>query len=176
MFIVWTKRNPSYDRDLHFSPNDFHHLAGIQHADDIDLGLNPRERYGEKFFHAVLSKRITSTKLEKSANWKQIESRLHIINNLDHIIENPLVVAEFRADRVRGGSRINAKYIIKSQTGQDILFLFLDEKTGKYYCKSAFKYEALDYTVNQTQLTTLKITKTTESGYTIIYLRPNFKG
>lgn len=138
---------------ISFLNEDFPHLAGMQYAKDVDFGLDKAEYYGERLIPALLSKYMDDRKMEGSRNWERISGRLAAIVNLQNTLENEFTIVSFNKAKVRGFSQIDAKYAIRNTTSGDVFFVFLDEKSGRYYCKSAFKKELVDYTENQSTMT-----------------------
>ena len=53
-------------------------------------------------------------------------------------------------------------------------FVFLDERSNKYYCKSAFKKEKIDYMRNQTPVTVLQKTKMVDGVPHILFTKEGY--
>lgn len=160
---------------ISFLNEDFPHLAGMQYAKDVDFGLDRAEYYGERLIPALLSKYMDDSKMEGSRNWERISGRLTAIVNLQNTLENEFTIVSFNKAKVRGFSQIDAKYAIRNATSGDVFFVFLDEKSGRYYCKSAFKKELVDYTENQSTMTVLRKVKVVDGNSTILYTRPGYE-
>ena len=54
-------------------------------------------------------------------------------------------------------------------------FLFIDERSGQYYFKSAFKKEDVDYTENQPVLTMLQKIKVIDNARSVLYSREGYQ-
>ena len=130
--------------DSSFIDEDFPHLAGMQYARDVDFGIREAEYYGARLIPALLNKRIDDSKIEESRNWIKISGRLTAIINLQNTLDNEFCIVSFNKMKVRTFCQIEAKFLIKSMVSEDIYFLFLDERSGRYYCKSAFCKEFTD--------------------------------
>ena len=160
---------------LSFSDFDFPHIAGMQYANDVDFGIRKSEFYGSRLVSAVLSGRIDDKKIEKSKNWDKISGRLNAVINLQYILENDFTIARFSNSKVRGYSKINAKYVVKSKITDDIYFIFFDDRTGRYYCKSAFKKDVTDYFENQTVVTVLYKAKSENGTVQTLYKKNGYQ-
>ncbi|MCD8098960.1 MAG: PBECR4 domain-containing protein [Oscillospiraceae bacterium] len=159
---------------LSFLNADFPHLAGMQYAKDVDFGLRRAEYYGERLVSTLLDKRLDDSKIEESRNWGKISGRLTAIINLQNTLDNDFTVVSFNKSKVRGFCRIDAKYVIKSTVSDDMFFIFLDEQSGRYYCKSAFKKEYIDYTENQSVMTVLQKVKVVDGAVTVLFTRSGY--
>ena len=142
--------------DSSFIDEDFPHLAGMQYARDVDFGIREAEYYGARLIPALLNKRIDDSKIEESRNWIKISGRLTAIINLQNTLDNEFCIVSFNKMKVRTFCQIEAKFLIKSMVSEDIYFLFLDERSGRYYCKSAFCKEFTDYMENQSPMKVLQ--------------------
>ena len=160
---------------LSFDLADFPHLAGMQYATDVDFGLRPAQYYGKKLVPAVMNGTLDETRLCKSRAWSRLEGRLKAIINLQKTLEGNFTIAQFHPQRVRGSCNINAEFVIKNTVSGDAFFVFLDQNSGRYYCKSAFQSNRLDYTENQPLMTVLEVTKRIESESEVLYRHANYK-
>lgn len=141
----FARKGKLYRIHLSFSSEDFPHLAGMQYAEDVDFGLRRSEYYGERLMSVLLSKRMDDNKIEASRNWSRISGRLAAIVNLQNTLDSEFAIVAFSKKRVKGFCQIEAKFAIKNIVSGDTFFVFLDEDSGRYYCKSAFKQERIDY-------------------------------
>ncbi len=161
--------------ELTFLDEDFPHLAGMQYAKDVDFGVRPAEYYGNRLIPMLLHKRMDDGKIEKSKNWNRIEGRLTAILHLQNTLDDDFVIVAFNNNKVKGYSQIVAEYAIKSMVSDDVYFIFLDQQSGRYYCKSAFRKEATDYTANQTRMTLLQKIKITQDREDILYKKDGYE-
>ena len=90
---------------------------------------------------ASLAKRMDDTKIEASRNWGRISGRLTTIINLQNTLDNDFIIVSFDRSKVKGYCQIDARFVLKSTISDDMYFVFLDERSGRYYCKSAFRKE-----------------------------------
>lgn len=56
----------------------------------------------------------------------------------------------------------------------EVFFIFLDKKSGRYYCKSAFKKEFIDYVENQSIMAVLQKTKIVGGSPAILFTRSGY--
>lgn len=160
--------------ELCFCDRDFPHLAGMQYAKDVDFGIRGFEYYGEKLIPALLTKRLDDTKIESSRNWNKISGRLTAIINLQNTFDNEFRIFSFSNTKVRRHSQIDAKFLIKNMISDDIYFVFLDERSGRYYCKSAFRKDLIDYAENQSGMTLLQKVKTVDGMESILFIKDGY--
>ena len=161
--------------ELSFSSEDFSHLAGMQYAQDVDFGIRKSLYYGERLIPALLSGQMNDEKIENSRNWEKISGRLSAIINLTKTLDGQFVIVSFNNTRVKGYCKIAAKYAIKNVISGDMYFLFIDERSGQYYFKSAFKKEDVDYTENQPVLTMLQKIKVIDNARSVLYSREGYQ-
>lgn len=57
---------------------------------------------------------------------------------------------------------------------QYVYFIFLDQQTGRYFCKSAFRKENTDYTENQSRITLLQKIKITQGYKDILFKKDGY--
>lgn len=160
--------------DLRFLNEDFPHLAGMQYARDVDFGLRKSEYYGKNLISVLLDGRLDDTKIERSRNWCKISGRLTAIKNLRNTLDNEFFIVSFNKSKVRVFSQIEAKFAIKSMISEDIYFVFLDERAGRYYCKSAFRKELTDYMENQSSMSVLRKIKITEGTQQVLFIKQGY--
>lgn len=159
---------------LSFLDEDFPHLAGMQYARDVDFGIRKAEYYGKKLIPALLNKCMDDTKIEASRNWIRISGRLMAIINLQNTLDNNFIIVSFDKSKVKGYSQIDAEFVIKSTITDDIYFVFFDERSGLYYCKSAFRKETIDYADNQSAMTLLQKVKIIGDITNVLYTRDGY--
>ncbi len=160
---------------LTFLPEDFPHLAGMQYANDVDFRLHRAEYYGARLIPALLNKQLADGKIEESRHWEKIAGRLTAILHLQDTLDKPFTITAFSKAKVRPYSQIDAKFVIKSSVSEDIFFVFLDERSGRYYCKSAFRKENTDYMENQSPMTILQKTKIDKGLSHILFTKPGYE-
>lgn len=160
---------------ISFSPEEFPHIMGIKYASDIDFGVRFHECFGGKLLTFINNGKVKESALLKSQNWIRIEGRLKAIMAIQRILEGDFTIAEFHPERLRGRSSIDAKYVIKNNVGTDIFFVFLDESSGEYFCRSAFQFEEIDYTMNQPTLKLLELRKIVDGQTITIFKSASYK-
>ena len=168
------RKGKQYTLNLLFDLSDFPHLVGMQYAKDIDFGMRPAQYYGNRLVPAVISGALDEMRLCKSRDWPRIEGRLKAVVNLQKTLEGNFVIAQFHPQRVRGSCSIDAEYVIKNSFSGEIFFVFLDRESNRYYCKSAFQSNNLDYTENQPIMTILKVVKQTGAETVVLWRHPNY--
>ncbi len=160
--------------ELSFFDEDFPHLAGMQYAKDVDFGLRHSEYYGDRLIYALLDYKMDDSKIESSRNWSKINGRLNAIINLQSTLDGEFQIVAFNKNKVPGYSELSAKFAIRKTMSDEIYFIFLDEKSGKYFCKSAFRKENTDYFSNQTKMTILRKIKIINGEPTTLYTKEGY--
>lgn len=160
--------------ELYFCDEDFPHLVGMQYAKDVDFGIRKAEYYGKNLISALLTQRMDDMKIESSRNWDRISGRLTAIINLQNTFDNEFKIFAFNNAKVRGYSQIEAEFLIESTISNDIYFVFLDERSGCHYCKSAFRKELIDYAENQSGMTLLQKTKIVNGVASILFIKDGY--
>ncbi len=169
-YILDVTRNNKLKRiEITFLDEDFPHLVGMQYAKDVDFGMRSAEYYGDRLVPILLTQRMDDTRIQKSRNWNRISGRLNAIINLQNTLDSDFVIAAFDKKKVKGYSQIDALYVIKSVISDDLYFIFLDERSGRYYCKSAFKKEFTDYVQNQPVMLLLRKSKIINGVEKVLY-------
>jgi hypothetical protein len=168
------RKNEMTRIQISFFADDFTHLAGMHYAKDVDFGIRQNEYCGQRLLPALLDKRIDDSKIEKSRNWEKISGRLNAIINLQNTLENEFKIVAFNKNKVRGKSKIEAEFAIRSEISGDTYFVFLDRESGRYFCKSAFRKSITDYTENQTPFTVLQKTKIYGKTSVLLYKRDGY--
>lgn len=172
--IVLGHKGSLSEINLSFEAADLPHLVGMQYARDVDFGLRPAEYYGANLLDAVLNGRLNESFICNAREWPRIEGRLNAIINMRNTLSGDFEIARFNPKKVHGSCNINAEYVIKNQRSGQIFFVFLDSERGRYYCKSAFRNEYIDYMRFQTRMTVLSVTNHDSSGSEPLYRRAGF--
>lgn len=168
------KRGKMKRIELCFSSQDFPHIAGMQYAKDVDFGPRRAEIYGQKLIPALLTQKIDGSKIETAQKWSQISGRLTAIIHLQSILDGDFILAAFNRAKVRGYSKIEAEFVLQSCISGEIYFIFLDADSGRYYCKSAFQKDSVDYMEYQSKMTLLRKSKTVGGETSVLYIREGY--
>lgn len=154
--IVIGHRNSMQRLRLTFQLEDFDHISGIQHANDIDFKLPRRKYRGKQLIPALFEGKITENSLERSSNWNIIEPRLQAVVQLQEILESDFVIYEFDPHKLSFHTSLKAAYCIFSESCQCGIFLFVDFENDRVYCKSIFRKDQRNFLENQTRWTILR--------------------
>lgn len=161
---------------LTFCPEDFPHLAGFQYATDVDFGIRRSELSGDKLLGKLLSGELDDTLIEKAAEWKdKISGRLDGLIALEETLDSDFLICSFEPNKVPYGTRIQAEYVIQNRTTGTTFFIFLDQDSSRWFCRSVFQKNLTDYMVNQAHLTVLAKRKTVGGTIASDYVHPNLK-
>ena len=160
---------------LQFHAVNFDHLSGMHYAKDIDFKRHRKEYQGAKLLSVLQSGVLDDSLIEKSVNWPKISNRLTAIIHLQEILESDFEIYSFSPSRLPFPSKIQAAYFLFSEAINDGVFLFLDEKSGSYYCKSAFHDDAHDYRAGQSRWTVLTKSRCSADSEILLYKNPHYK-
>lgn len=157
-----------------FPVEGFPHVAGMQYARDVDFGIRAPQYAGPRLISAILNNKIDPLKIEKGRNWSRIRGRLASIISLQEALDGDFEIAIFEKKLVKEHSKINAKYIIKNAISNVIYFVFFDESSGLFYCRSTFEQSTVDYFRNQKKLTVLYKEKIIDTTSQVIYIAAGY--
>lgn len=168
--IVLGKRGRELSYKLVFRKIDFRHLVGLHYLKDIMSFRGDRER----LFDNIISGKIATDTITKSAYYYYIEDRINLVTGLENFIDSNDLIFKFYANKVTGCSRIEAD--IMMQNADSLLFLALIDDSGQLYCKSAFTNQTDLYSKNQEKLTLLKKVKNNHSTNEklVLYTNPRY--
>lgn len=162
--LVLGRKNIAVPLRINFEKKECFHLMGLQYLTDRPELVHDRG----KIFDAIRERRITAEQLQSSDLYYKIADRIHMLPLLESIIDRNDTIFKYNQKR-NIYSVIKADYIMKSNAEERNLFLFLAENggSGRYYCRSFFPQDKMDYTKNQVSWTLLykkKVTLSTGEG------------
>lgn len=168
--LVLGRKNIAANLQINFDKKECFHLMGLQYLTDRPELVHDRG----KIFDAISGHRITAEQLQSSDLYYKIADRVDMLPLLESMIDNNDTV--FKYNQKQGlYSVIKADYIMKNELEERNVFLFLAEngEKGRYFCRSFFPQDKMDYTKNQALWTLLYKKKVTLStgGEEILYDR-----
>lgn len=168
--LVLGRKNIAANLQINFDKKECFHLMGLQYLTDRPELVHDRG----KIFDAISEHRITAEQLQSSDLYYKIADRVDMLPLLESMIDNNDTV--FKYNQKQGlYSVIKADYIMKNELEERNVFLFLAEngEKGRYFCRSFFPQDKMDYTKNQALWTLLYKKKVTLStgGEEILYDR-----
>lgn len=109
-----------------------------------------------KIFDAIKERRITVEQIQSSDLYYKIADRIDMFPLLESIIDRNDTIFKYNQKR-NIYSVVKADYIMKNNVEERNVFLFLaeNEEKGKYFCRSFFPQDKMDYTKNQASWTLL---------------------
>lgn len=173
--IICGKSKKLYPISLDFKEDEFYHLAGFPHIDDI---VFPVQFPQCVMLRKVLDGTITEQMITKSEGYeKTVKSKLLAIIQLEKLLNNCSKAYMFDPKRLGFYTKIKAKYLLVDEQSQ-VVFLFTDTKdAGKtYFSRSTFIMDNQDFRRNQSSMTVLQIKRTQlHTGTTeILFCRDGF--
>lgn len=161
--IIVGRKGYSYPIMLHFPPESFFHLAGLQHLTDLTYPSTNKER----IYKEIIKKNFTVNDIEKSIFYDKwfVEERLSNFAYLKDMIEGDSITYLINAKRYIAYTTIRADYLCEHKESIGILYLFLvmerHHPIFKNECKgcSFLKKHDYDYTTGASKTTTLLIEK-----------------
>lgn len=172
--LVLGRKNISVPLQINFNKKECFHLMGLQYLTDRPELVRDRG----KIFDEIKERKITAEQLQSSDLYYKIADRINILPVLESMIDSNDTI--FKYNRKRNTySVIKADYIMKNNAEGRNVFLFLAEngEDGKYFCRSFFPQDKMDYTKNQASWTLLYKKKVTLSTgeEVILYDHPKRK-
>lgn len=166
---------------LNFTPQDFFHIAGLQHLKDIAIPKNKPD-----ILKNIIEKRkITDSLIQKSRFYNHpksdldINSRIHELLFLEEYLDTNNFIRIYNTRGISNPhSLIRADYIIESKfkVNSDIVYIFLRqrEENPEYYCIVSF-FKKGNITYGGDILYWMKKEKISHSSQVILYQHPDYK-
>ena len=108
-----------------------------------------------KVFDEIVAGSITTRQVESSDFYKQIEERVNFLPLLEQLLDSNDTVFKYNK-KANIHSMIDADYLMKNNMEDRNLYLFLSQGSDdRYFCRSFFPEEKMDYTKNQASWTML---------------------
>lgn len=169
--ITFGFKQKLYVIDLGFMDEEFRHLAGFSHLEDLpSVRLSSRNT-----LKRILSRKLTVEHLKKSCYYQEIEPRLKALSRLKEILENDFKLFEFDYKQVEGSTKIRADFLISAKA-ENVEYVFLVKETEhskteyQCCCRSIFEKGERDYEHNQSKRTILKKERVdTEKGDSLVF-------
>lgn len=158
--LVLGRKNISVSLQINFDKKECFHLMRLQYLTDRPELVRDRE----KIFDAISRHQITAEHLQSSDLYYKIADRVDMLPLLESMLDSNDTI--FKYNRKRNiYSVIKADYIMKNKMEERDVFLFLAQngEGGKYFCRSFFPENKMDYTKNQASWTLLYKKKITLS-------------
>lgn len=177
--IIVGRKGKSYTLQLHFPPESFFHLTGLQHLTDITFPSTNKDR----IYKEILSQKFGIRDIRKSIFFDKwyIEERLNNIYYLEKMLDSNSVTYLINGKRYTQYTSIRADYLCKYNMDENILYLFVvrERKFPKFLneCKgcSLFTKHYVDYTIGAARTTTLLIEKQTDTDIIQVFRNPAYK-
>lgn len=149
--IVLGRKGVAVTLRITFDKKDCFHLMGLQYL--IDRPELNRDR--GKVFDEIVAGSITTRQVESSDFYKQIEERVNSLPLLEQLLDSNDTVFKYNK-KANIHSMIDADYLMKNNMEDRNLYLFLSQGSDdRYFCRSFFPEEKMDYTKNQASWTML---------------------
>lgn len=149
--LILGRKGVAVTLHLTFDKKDCFHLMGLQYL--IDRPELKKDR--GKVFDDIVAGSITTEHIETSDFYHKIAERVHFLPLLENIIDSNETVFKYN-QKNNVYSMIEADYLMKNKSDDRNLYLFLsNSEADKYYCRSFFPEDKMDYTKNQASWTLL---------------------
>ena len=150
--LVLGRKNKSVSLQINFEKKQCFHLMGLQYLTDRPELAHDRG----KVFDAIRERQITSEQLQSSDLYYKIADRIDMFPLLEDIIDRNDTIFKYNR-RLNAYSVFKADYIMKNSEEGKNIFLFLSGsgEEGKYFCRSFFPEDRMDYAKNQASWTLL---------------------
>jgi hypothetical protein len=151
--ITLGKKGVRTDLCLSFEKVDFYHLIGLQYLKDrIQLRKNR-----ERIFNQILNNELTFSQIRSSDLFCVIEKRFVSFVHIEQFLDSNGLVFKFNRRSIPS-LKMKAEYILENSIKSSIAYICIDKTdniTDKYYCRSFFPKENIDYTARQIKYTLL---------------------
>lgn len=176
--IILGRKNYSYTIVLHFPPESFFHLTGMQHLNDLTFSSTNKER----IYKDILNKKLTNEDLKKSTFYDRwhIDERISNLVLLKEMIESNSMYYLIHGNKYIQYTSIKADYLCEYNHIKNIVYLFLihERKYPKFYgeCKgcSFFIKHDHNYTIGTSKTTVLLIQKNDNGIIADIFRNPAY--
>ncbi len=178
--IVLGRKGKAYELMLHFPPESFFHLAGLQHLSDIKFPSNNKER----IYKEILRGKVTEATIRKSVFFEpyHLEERISNLHLMDTMLTSDSITYLINPKLYRQFCEIRADYLCKyEKTKSDIFYLFsvivrsCSRFANECHGCSFFKMHERDYTRGCALTTTLLIQRIINMGKTDEFVETIYK-
>lgn len=149
--IVLGRKGIAVKLIITFDKKDCFHLMGLQYLTD-----RPELRRDRgKVFDDIKNGKIRPEQIESSDFYHKIRDRVHFLPLLEALLDSNDTVFKYNK-KANTYSMIEADYLMKNCMENRNLFLFLSNaEADRYFCRSFFPEEKMDYTKKQASWTLL---------------------
>ena len=150
MYIFTISKNRKSEKIIvDFKEEDFFHLAGFQHLDDIEIPQNRKTT-----LKLITKKIITDEHLKKSkkftnANKKELDiaSRISELRYLEQYLDTNNMIRIFDMSSSKEASNMEADYFIESKFTKRTVYIFIKKRkeTLDTYCLNSFFVKTKTY-------------------------------
>lgn len=149
--IVLGRKGKCVKLIITFDKKDCFHLMGLQYLTDRPELRRDRE----KIFDDIKNGVIKPEQIESSDFYHKIRERIHFLPLLEKLLDSNDTVFKYNK-KANTYSMIEADYLMKNCMEDRNLFLFLSNaEADRYFCRSFFPEEKMDYTKKQASWTLL---------------------
>ncbi len=150
--LVLGRKNTAVSLQINFDKKECFHLMGLQYLTDRPELVRDRG----KIFDAIRERQIMAEHLQSSDLYYKIADRIDMLPFLESMIDSNDTIFKYNR-KLNAYSVIKADYIMRKNAKGRNVFLFLAESggEGRYFCRSFFPQDKMDYTKNQASWTLL---------------------
>ena len=144
--LVLGRKNTAVSLQINFDKKECFHLMGLQYLTDRPELVRDRG----KIFDAIRERQIMAEHLQSSDLYYKIADRIDMLPFLESMIDSNDTIFKYNR-KLNAYSVIKADYIMRNNAKGRNVFLFLAESggEGRYFCRSFFPQDKMDYTKNQ---------------------------
>lgn len=143
--------------EIIFTEYEFAHLIGLHYLKDI-TELYYSNMYA--LYKAILNKEITYTTIKESTYFNKIQHRFEQFIYFEELLDESEEIYLYNYKKLKY-TKIKAEYLIQCFHNNEEYYIFLDkfntgENKEKYFCRTFFKRDKVDYTTMQTKYALLR--------------------
>lgn len=143
--------------ELIFTEYEFSHLIGLHYLEDKEelSSNNTIDTYNK-----ILNKEITYDTIKESAYFSKIQNRFEQFIYFEELLDESEEIYLYNYKKLKY-TKIKAEYLIQCFHNNEEYYIFLDtfntgENKEKYFCRTFFKRDKVDYTTMQTKYALLR--------------------
>lgn len=143
--------------EIIFTEYEFAHLIGLHYLKDI-TELYYSNMYA--LYKAILNKEITYDMIKESTYFNTIQNRFEQFICFEELLDESEEIYLYNYKKLKY-TKIKAEYLIQCFHNNEEYYIFLDkfntgENKDKYFCRTFFKRNKVDYTIMQTKYALLR--------------------
>ena len=160
-YFVVAKKGKKYSINIQFELDQFIHLTGISHLDDLPFTRNSPGDLRKMIEENKLTMNDLAKSSKLKSNIKDIPARIACLARIDEFLQSENTIMDYSAVD-NPYSKLKADWLIHGTIAGELCYLFLKAKpkkkdrfSGDYICSSIFPHRGIDYSQGARPMVTL---------------------